>query len=1141
MSNQAPITVGHPVDVATGAVYTAWTDVVLRGHVPLRWRRFYSTANLLQTPQGLGWSTVWFMNVTRDRDLLILRDDVGRMVVFPKGEGEVKRLNPAFHMELSIRGPNIAVYDWHNQQRYVFERTGQPTFRLAAIENLAGDQARVQYDDLGRLAGIQGPGERTILLTHTPGNLISELAVTAPGEPRYFIAGYEYDQMHRLVRAHDALGHTMSYEYDQTGRLIGESNRLGGRFYFNYDDLGRCVRCWGDGGYLERKLEYVTRSHVTRVTDSLGATTTYQFEANGAIVRTTDALGSVWQRIAAGGMTQRLDPLGAVRVQEIDDAGDLVKEIDAAGAVTQHIYDTRHLCVGKTNPENLKWTFEYDDRGFPTAARDAAGNGWEFQCNQHGRFTWIKDPRGAVTRYGYDQYGNRILKIDPENRETRYRYNLHGSLVLMRDVYGNTYEYQYDECQQLLRVLSGGRILLNYTYDAEGHVVKLVDADGGIHHEEFSIWGQRLRSYSAGSGPAAEVSDTPHVEWCYDTEGNVVRFCDAEGRLCHSEYDALHRLTRRTTGDGVLDEYSYNAVGNVTKRRMGAGQAITFEYDAAGRLTAKNLPNGEKTTFVYNKIGAIVRAENAHSKLTFEYDVNGHLAAETQNGRVIRKEHDPLGNCTALRAGDEFAVEYAYDLTGRPLRVEGNGGLRHRFQYASDCAMPVLHDLPNQLQEEFTQEKALGVLRQKAFPQDRRSQPVSERAYRYSPAGRLVELANRGESARRYQYDSLGRLTTVTRHAAATEVFRYDLSYNITEYDGSPRRFDTRNRIASADAVRYQRDEATGTLSEWNGHDAVTQNEFDCEGQLRVVRNANGVTTYEYDALGRRIRKKSNGRETEFYWDGDNLLLEVDPERGREDFYLFEPNSFRLLSKLVRAGGNGPPKLSSYHYHLDVLGTPWEITDARGRVAWRASYSAYGMAHVEKGDKDLNPFRLPGQYFDSETGLHYNRFRYYDPRLGRYLTEDPLGFAGGTNLFAYTKGDPINHRDPLGLNCGDPDKVHIYHGTLDEDALRETGFSTKDKYGGEAEPPYVCVSTDPKAAQDAIDPRTRYDAQYANDPGVLSGSMSRAEWDQLHASGDLKSNDYNGFGNSLGGTSETKAMTPAGVAALNKAFGLPGG
>jgi uncharacterized protein RhaS with RHS repeats len=173
--------------------------------------------------------------------------------------------------------------------------------------------------------------------------------------------------------------------------------------------------------------------------------------------------------------------------------------------------------------------------------------------------------------------------------------------------------------------------------------------------------------------------------------------------------------------------------------------------------------------------------------------------------------------------------------------------------------------------------------------------------------------------------------------------------------------------------------------------------------------------------------------------------------------------------------------------------------------------------------------------------LHYNFNRYYDPRLGRYLTEDPIGFLSSSlNHYSYSP-DPINRADPLGLDCGDPDAVHIYHGTLDEDGLRQSGFHTKDKYGGEAQPPFVCVSTDRRAAAEAIDPHgPRIDAQGASAPAVLTGSISRGEWDRLHAEGHLSTNDYGGFGHGLG-TSETKARTPEGVAALNNAFGLPGG
>jgi len=113
--------------------------------------------------------------------------------------------------------------------------------------------------------------------------------------------------------------------------------------------------------------------------------------------------------------------------------------------------------------------------------------------------------------------------------------------------------------------------------------------------------------------------------------------------------------------------------------------------------------------------------------------------------------------------------------------------------------------------------------------------------------------------------------------------------------------------------------------------------------------------------------------------------------------------------------GAGAPKVCVYFYHNDRLGTPELMTDSNKMQVWKADYDAFGEAAVDPASTVVNNFRFPGQYYDAETGLHYNGHRYYDPKTGRYLTPDPVGLEGGINPYAYAVGDPVNKIDPSGL------------------------------------------------------------------------------------------------------------------------------
>ncbi|MFJ2413134.1 RNase A-like domain-containing protein, partial [Pseudomonas sp. NPDC087814] len=129
--------------------------------------------------------------------------------------------------------------------------------------------------------------------------------------------------------------------------------------------------------------------------------------------------------------------------------------------------------------------------------------------------------------------------------------------------------------------------------------------------------------------------------------------------------------------------------------------------------------------------------------------------------------------------------------------------------------------------------------------------------------------------------------------------------------------------------------------------------------------------------------------------------------------YIYEPNSFRPLALLK---GYGPEDVKPFHYQLDHLGTPQELTAPDGEIVWSAHYRAYGQIAKLDVNTVTNPLRFQGQYFDPESGLHYNRHRYYNPDIGRYLTPDPVKLAGGLNGYQYVPNS-TGWVDPLGLSC----------------------------------------------------------------------------------------------------------------------------
>ncbi|WP_211145527.1 RHS repeat-associated core domain-containing protein, partial [Pseudomonas syringae group genomosp. 3] len=173
---------------------------------------------------------------------------------------------------------------------------------------------------------------------------------------------------------------------------------------------------------------------------------------------------------------------------------------------------------------------------------------------------------------------------------------------------------------------------------------------------------------------------------------------------------------------------------------------------------------------------------------------------------------------------------------------------------------------------------------------------------------------------------------------------------------------------------------------------------------------------------GRRVGKQSDIQgqtdQKRFLWQGLRMLREESPEQS--SLYLYEPGSYAPLARVDQK--KGETENTIYYYHTDQIGTPLEMTDAEGHIVWQAKYAPWGLIKQLVVNKVEQNLRFQGQYFDVETGLHYNTFRYYDPEIGRFITQDPIGLSGGDNLYLYAP-NPYGWVDPAGLSCDSLQKL----------------------------------------------------------------------------------------------------------------------
>jgi len=278
--------------------------------------------------------------------------------------------------------------------------------------------------------------------------------------------------------------------------------------------------------------------------------------------------------------------------------------------------------------------------------------------------------------------------------------------------------------------------------------------------------------------------------------------------------------------------------------------------------------------------------------------------------------------------------------------------------------------------------------------------PIIACQYSYDVCDRLIE-ATENDNSKSYRYDKEGRLLGIQ----ASEQFKLDAQGNNTQ---------KACRYNSLDQLEQQNDQSfsydpLGNMTTGVCPKGETQYHYNGRNQLVSVTTPAGETRYSYDAFGRRTRKECNGKITRYIWAGQQLLCEITEKDGqtitRRDYLMYPERSVPLAMRVND---------KIYCIHPGRRAETLCMTDQTGKVVWQADYSAFGEARITE-QSISQPWRLAGQYYDEETGLHYALARYYNPQLGRYLSKDPLFDEGGsTNFYIYCDGDPINRSDPNG-------------------------------------------------------------------------------------------------------------------------------
>jgi RHS repeat-associated protein len=868
---------------------------------------------------------------------------------------------------------------------YQIEQADGPTMEFefadalqpARLSALVRGEARVEfrYSRHGALEAIVESAGRFIHVDCDPAGRVLRLVLKGPDRLRdRELIVYAYDEAGNLVRGVDAYRHAFSFEYDAANRLVRRTDRRGYSFYFAYDGLGRCIHSRGEDGLYEVRLDYRPGERRTLVTQTDGGVWEYKCDENGVL-------------------TEIVDPYGGSQRFRYDGLGKVTEEVDPNGDVTHWVYDRSGHLIGKRSSlghfsADGSRPLRPDQWVHRTPGRPSE---WEYgDLLTPERLRVL--PTGTVAQDGLTDKLRRlvehVLQHAPAPSEP--------PKVADREI--------RDELGKLVREIAPDGRVRHWNYDAGGNTVRYYDFDGSLIQCEYSSWdlpsrrtdpiGRTLTRRFTASARVAELVDPAGVRSAY--------VYDLKGRLSEFWYEGAR-----------VEGYRYDAADNLIAKLDHAGQpVVSVEIGPKNLKTVRRLASGETHRFTYTERGYYAGVATDDISVKFDYDQYSSRTLDERDGRGVEHLFDGPRSLTQTTVLKRFTTLYQWS-SDTALDIHDPGGRTHRITFLGGGV--VARSMSSGLSEAARYDNAGRCLARASLPA---RLPAWEapwvRQFTYSGEGDLLEALDSAAGAIRYEYDAAHRLRYAVAENGTRATFLYDVGDNLLQQPGlADVSIASGNRLHSANGDEFEYDDRGNIAVRRRGH-SVTRYHYDSRNMLVFCQTPRGEWRATYDPLGRRVRKSLGEEGREFYWDTDRLAAELHHD-GRLRVYVYA-DAFAMVPLLwldYASPDADPASGRRYFLQCDHRGTPVRVENEAGHVVWRAQVAPYGSVVMSDNARVEMPLRFPGHYFDPETGLHYNRFRYYSPELGRYLQPDPLGTEAGNNLYVST-ANPLKEVDVRG-------------------------------------------------------------------------------------------------------------------------------
>ncbi|ERA10228.1 RHS element core protein [Escherichia coli] len=895
-------------------------------------------------------------------------DDTGRVT---------EQVNPeGLDYRFEYGQDRVTITDSLNRREVLYTEGEGGLKRVVKKEHADGSITRSEYDEAGRLkAQTDAAGRRTEYRLHMASGKLTSVILPDGRTVRY---GYNSQRQVTSVTYPDGL--RSSREYDEKGRLAAETSRSGETTSYSYDDpASELPTGIQDATGSTKQMAWSRYGQLLAFTDCSGYTTRYEYDRYG-------------QQIAV----HREE--GISTYSSYNPRGQMVSQKDAQGRETRYEYSAAGDLTATVSPDGKRSTIAYDKRGRPVSVTEG-GLTRSMGYDAAGRITVLTNENGSQSTFRYDPVDRLTEQRGFDGRTQRYHYDLTRKLTQSEDE-GLITLWHYDASDRITHRTVNGDPAEQWQYDEHGWLTTLSHTSEG--HRVSVHYGYDDKGRLTGERQTVENPETGELLWQHETKHAY----NEQGLANRVTPDSLPPVEWLTYGSGYL-----------AGMKLGGTPLVEYTRDRLHRETVRSF--GSRA------------GSNAAYELTSTYTPAGQLQSQHLNSLMYDRDYGWNDNGDLVRiSGPRQTREYGYSATGRLESVRTLApGLDIRIPYATD---PAGNRLPD---PELHPDSTLT-----AWP-DNRIAEDAHYVYHYDEYGRLTEKTDRiptgvirtdDERTHHYHYDSQHRLVFHTRiqHGEPLVESRY-------LYDPLGRRMAKR-------VWRRERD-LTGWMS-LSRKPEMTWYGWDGDRLTTVQTDTTRIqTVYQPGSFAPLIRIETDNGEREKAQ--CRSLAEKLQQEGSEDGHgvVFPAELVGLLDRLegeIRANCVSSesrqwlaqcgltverlaaqiepvylPERKIHLYHCDHRGLPLALISEDGNTAWSAEYDEWGNQLNEENPHHLHqPYRLPGQQYDKESGLYYNRHRYYDPLQGRYITPDPIGLRGGWNMYQYPL-NPIQVIDPMGLDA----------------------------------------------------------------------------------------------------------------------------